>query len=164
MNSYYFPNINIGASLKMNHGCRSERKELEKLFGFENFRRTNFWWWWLGSHSPTTWPKPATFVGKEKCCQMKIFTSINSRHVREVTLEKRYFPQLATCFLVKFRFPVIKETPGYRHKLILIDSQWLVKTNGATFIFIEKLGKKFCLASFGPASPLPLFQCPQAWP
>ena len=31
-----------------------------------------------------------------------------------------------------------KETPGYENKLILIDSRWLMKTNAANFIFIEK--------------------------
>ena len=35
----------------------------------------------------------------------------------------------------------LKGTPGY-DKLNFIDCQWLVKTNGATFIFIGKLGKK----------------------
>ena len=45
----------------------------------------------------------------------------------------------------------VKETPG-QNKLFFIDCQWLVKTNCATFIFIGKLGNKYCLASFGPAS------------
>ena len=33
----------------------------------------------------------------------------------------------------------VKGTPGYQNKLISLDSQWLVKTTGATFIFIGKL-------------------------
>ena len=41
-------------------------------------------------------------------------------------------------------------TPDYKNKLILIDSQWLVKTNGATFFFLEKLGNKFLLGQFWP--------------
>ena len=41
-----------------------------------------------------------------------------------------------------------KWTPGYKNKFILIDSQWLVKTNGATFIFIGKLGNKFLPGQF----------------
>ena len=46
-----------------------------------------------------------------------------------------------------------KGTPGYKQKLILIDSQRFVKT---------KLGDKLLpLASFGPASLLPLFQYPR---
>ena len=45
-------------------------------------------------------------------------------------------------------------TPGYKNKLILIDCQWLVKTNGATFIFIEKLDNKFLPGQF---LALPLF-------
>ena len=44
----------------------------------------------------------------------------------------------------------IKGTPGYKNKLILIDSQWLVKTNGATCIFIEKLVPKFLPVQFWP--------------
>ena len=34
----------------------------------------------------------------------------------------------------------LKGTPGYKNKLIQIDSQCLVKTNGATFILIEEFG------------------------
>ena len=43
-----------------------------------------------------------------------------------------------------------KGTPGYRNKLILFDSQWLVKTDGATFIFRGKLGHKFLPGQFWP--------------
>ena len=42
-----------------------------------------------------------------------------------------------------YSFALIKGTPGYKNMLIFIDSQRLVKTNGATFIFIDKLGIKF---------------------
>ena len=39
----------------------------------------------------------------------------------------------------------IKGTPGYKNKLSLIDSQLLLKTNGANYIFIEKLVKfRYC--------------------
>ena len=47
----------------------------------------------------------------------------------------------------------LKGTPGY-DKLNFIDCQWLVKTNGATFIFIEKLGNTFLL---GLVWPCPFF-------
>ena len=38
---------------------------------------------------------------------------------------------------------VFKGTPGYKSKLLLIGCQWSVKTNGATFIFVGKLGNTF---------------------
>ena len=58
----------------------------------------------------------------------------------------------------------IKGTLGYKNKLIFIDSLRLLRTNGDTFIFTKKLGNKIVPGQFGPASLLPLFQCPQAWP
>ena len=46
--------------------------------------------------------------------------------------------------------PLIKGTPGYENKLTLIDSHWLVKTNGVTFIFVWSLGDKFLPSQFWP--------------
>ena len=43
-----------------------------------------------------------------------------------------------------------KGTLGYKNKLIFIDCQWLVKINGATFIFIGKLGNKSLPGQFWP--------------
>ena len=60
------------------------------------------------------------------------------------------FISLAIPAIVFFYFKELEGTPGYKHKLILIDSQWLVKTNGATFIFIEKLGNKSLPGQFWP--------------
>ena len=42
----------------------------------------------------------------------------------------------------------IKGTLGYENKLFIIDSQWLMKTNGATFIFTGKLGNEFLRGQF----------------
>ena len=42
----------------------------------------------------------------------------------------------------------IKGTPGYKNKLILIDCQWLVKTNGSIFNFIGKSGNKLLPGQF----------------
>ena len=44
----------------------------------------------------------------------------------------------------------IKETPGYKNNSTLIESQLLVKTNSATFIFIGKLSNKFLPGQFWP--------------
>ena len=44
----------------------------------------------------------------------------------------------------------IKENPGNKYKLIFIHCQWLVKTNGVTSIFIEKLGNTFLPGQFWP--------------
>ena len=41
-------------------------------------------------------------------------------------------------------------TPDLKNKLILIDSQWLVKINGATIFFMEKLRNKFLRGQFWP--------------
>ena len=63
------------------------------------------------------------------------------------------------CILETF-----KGTPGYRNKLILIHSQWLVSTNGATFIFIGKLGNKFLPVQFWPSlSSSALRHGPKSW-
>ena len=50
---------------------------------------------------------------------------------------------MLTCYLISF-----KGNPGYKNNFILIDSRWLVKTNGATFIFIGKLGNKILPVQF----------------
>ena len=42
----------------------------------------------------------------------------------------------------------LKGIPGYKYKLILIESQWFVKLNDATSILIEKLGNKFLPGQF----------------
>ena len=64
----------------------------------------------------------------------------------------------------------IKGTPGYKNKYIFIDCQWLVKTNGAAFIFIGKLGNKFlpgqfwpCLSSAYPSVPSGIAISPDFW-
>ena len=58
----------------------------------------------------------------------------------------------------------IKETPGYKNKLIFIDCQWLVKTDDATFIFIEKLGNTFLPGQFWPClSFSDLRHGPKSW-
>ena len=43
-----------------------------------------------------------------------------------------------------------KGTAGCKNKFIFIDCQWLVKTNGATFVFIEHLSNKFLPGQFWP--------------
>ena len=64
----------------------------------------------------------------------------------------------------KLRIYTIKATPGYKNKFILIDSQWLVKTNGATFIFIEKLGNKFLPGQFWPCLSFSVLRHgPKSW-
>ena len=44
----------------------------------------------------------------------------------------------------------IKGTRAFKNNLIFIDIQWLVKTNGAAFIFIVKSGNKFLINQFWP--------------
>ena len=44
----------------------------------------------------------------------------------------------------------LKGIPGYKNWLNLIDIQRLVKWNGATFIFVEKLGSKCLPVQFWP--------------
>ena len=51
------------------------------------------------------------------------------------------------CSICSISLVTIIGTSSYKNKLILIDSQ-LVKTNGATFIFIEKSGNKFLAGQF----------------
>ena len=61
-----------------------------------------------------------------------------------------WFCQNNTYRIERSRIHFFKGTPGYKNKLILNDYQWLVKTNGATFIFIGKLGNKFLPGQFRP--------------
>ena len=64
----------------------------------------------------------------------------------------------------------IKGTPGYKNKLIWIDSQWLVKTNGAIVFFIGKLRRKFlpdqfwsCLSFASLSVPSGIALSPAFW-
>ena len=64
----------------------------------------------------------------------------------------------------------IKGTPGYENKLIFIDSQLLLKTKGATFNFMEKLGNRFLPGQFWPclsfaslSVPSGMAQSPDFW-
>ena len=44
----------------------------------------------------------------------------------------------------------VDKTPGYKNKLILIDGLWLVKMDGAAFIFIGQLSNTFLPGQFWP--------------
>ena len=52
--------------------------------------------------------------------------------------------------LLSFNRWCVKGTPGYENKLLFIDYHWLVKTNGATFIFERKLCNKFLRGQYWP--------------
>ena len=71
---------------------------------------------------------------------------------------------------VQERIVCIKGTPGCKNKLILIDSQLFGKTNGVTFIFIEKLGDTFlpdqfwqCLSFASLSVPSSMAFSPDFW-
>ena len=55
-----------------------------------------------------------------------------------VTTRSMEYLRWTSLLRLHYHFWYLKGTPGYRNKYILIDGQWSVKTNGATFIFTDK--------------------------
>ena len=111
----------------------------------------------------------ATVQGDMKHWPFQVVSGAGSKPMLQVDYKgetKIFSPEeVSSMVLVSLFFPYqFKGTPGYKTNLILCDHQLSMKTDGATAMFIGKLGNKFCLANFGPDSLLPFFQCAQAWP
>ena len=91
-------------------------------------------------------------LGREKCIKISCWAMPGTQD---------FGFSLITLMTSKL-FDFLKGNPGYKNKLILIDSHWLVKTNVVSFIFIEKLGNTYLPGQFWPC--LAFVQCRQTWP
>ena len=77
-----------------------------------------------------------------------------SKHMHTKQNLARQCQSCVMCHKIYFyAFDELKGTQAYKNKWDLFNSQWWVKTNGATSIFIEKLGNKFLPGQFWPCLP-----------
>ena len=118
------------------------------------------------THKRQVWPATGRRVGDRTFLYVFGIRYSTSHMLREYepNIEARRWTWLMSTFGVRGRSLVsdrqnstpevivdnLKGTPSYKNRLILIDSQWLVKTDGDTFIFKEKLGNKFLPGTFWP--------------
>ena len=96
------------------------------------------------------------------CCLVHVAFNVNA-HCAGALVQQRI--QRPAKYLIQNYFSTIKgSTPGYENMIIFTDCQWQVKKNGATLIFIGKLGNKCLPGQFWPCLSFALFQCPHACP